>query len=140
VVIEDYIMKLGEVPARETKTFTVSKANGISLSAFVLRYGSAFQSAVRGRQRTFGGGNAGRVEDLPNSSMAASFLSRLSGGQDAMHHFVSPPGLDLSPVVEHGNAVLLAWADDYSPVKTLRQFTPRRTQKNTLWRVAVPVK
>ena len=27
-----------------------------------------------------------------------------------MRHFITPPGLDLSPVAEHGNAVLLAWA------------------------------
>ena len=61
--------------------------------------------------------------------MAASFLSRLSGPQDSMRRFIAPPGLDLSSVVEHGNAVLLAWAGDYSPVKPLRQFTPRRSQK-----------
>ena len=140
VVIEDYIMNLGEIPAREARTFTVSKAKGTRLNDFVGRYGSTFQSAVRGRQRTFGGSESGRVDDLANGTIAASFLSRLSGGQDPMHHFVSPPGLDLSPVVEHGNAVLLAWAGDYSPVKPLRQFTPRRSQKNTLWRVAVPVK
>jgi hypothetical protein len=140
VVIEDYIMTLGDVPARETKTFTVSRAKGMGLSEFVLRYGSTFQSAVRGRQRTFGGTEAGRIDDLPNSSIAASFLSRMSGAQDTARHFIAPPGLDLSPVVEHGNAVLLAWASDYSPVKSLRQFTPKRSQKNTLWRVAVPVK
>jgi hypothetical protein len=71
--------------------------------------------------------------------MAASFLSRFGGPQDSMSRFISPPELDLSVVVEHGNAVLLAWAPDYSPVKPLRQFTPRRSQKNTLWRVSVPV-
>ncbi len=140
VVIDDYIMTLGEVPARETRTFTVSRAKGMGLSEFVLRYGSTFQSAVRGRQRTFGGTEAGRIDDLPNGTMAASFLSHLSGTQDTTRHFITPPGLDMSPVVEHGNAVLLAWAADYSPVKPLRQFTPRRTQKNTLWRVSVPVK
>jgi hypothetical protein len=71
--------------------------------------------------------------------MAASFLSRLGSPQNSMQQFISPPGLDLSAVVEHGNAVLLAWSWDYSPVKPLRQFTPRRSQKNTLWRVAVPL-
>jgi hypothetical protein len=140
VVIDDYIMTLGEVPAREARTFTVSKAKGMRLSEFVLRYGSTFQSAVRGRQRTFGGSEAGRIDDLPNGTMAASFLSRLSEGQDSTRHFITPPGLDLSSVAEHGNAVLLAWAGDYSPVKPLRQFNPRRSSKNTLWRVAVPVK
>jgi hypothetical protein len=139
VVIEDYIMKLGEVPARETRTFTVSKDKGTPLSDFVLRHGASFQGAVQARQRTFGGGESGRIDDLPNGTMVASFLSRLSGPQDSMHHFITPPGLDLSSVAAHGNAVLLAWAEDYSPVKPLRQFTPRRSQKHTLWRVAVPV-
>ena len=67
--------------------------------------------------------------------MAASFLSRLTGTQDSMRHFIAPPGLDLSPVAEHGNAVLLAWAADYAPVKPMRQFSPRRSHRNTLWRV-----
>ena len=140
VVIEDYIMALGQVAAREAKTFMVSKAKGMSLSSFVLRYGATFQSAVRGRQRTFGGSEAGRIDDLPNGTIAASFLSHLNGPQDSMHHFIAPPGLDLTPVVERGNAVVLAWAEDYSPVKPLRQFTPRRDRKHTLWRIAVPVK
>jgi hypothetical protein len=140
VVIEDYIMKLGEVPAREARTFTVSKDKGTLLSDFVSRHGAGFQGAVQARQRTFGGGESGRIDDLPNGAMVASFLSRLSGPQGSMHHFITPPGLDLSSVAEHGNAVMLAWAEDYSPVKPLRQFTPRRSQKHTLWRVAVPVK
>src|ERR1035437_2900618 len=99
-------MTLSEVPAREARTFTVSKAKGMRLSEFVLRYGSTCQSAVRGRQRTFGGTEAGRIDDLPNGTMAASFLSRLSAAQDSTHHFITPPGLDLSSVTEHGNAVL----------------------------------
>ena len=139
IVIEDYIMGLGEVPAREARTFTVSREKGTPLTGFLLQYGAPFQAAVQARQRTFGGGESGRLDDPANASIAASFLSRLGGTQGAMRQFISPPGLDLSAVVEHGNAVLLAWAGDYSPVKTLRQFTPRRTQQNTLWRVAVPV-
>ena len=140
IVIDDYIMELGEVPAREARTFTVSKENGDALDATsCLRHGAGFQGAVQARQRIFGGGDSGHIDDLPNGSMAASFLSRLSSPQNSMRHFISPPGLDLSSVAEHGNAVLLAWAENYSPVKPLRQFTPRRSQKNTLWRVAVPV-
>jgi hypothetical protein len=140
IVIENYIMELaGEVPARQARTFTVSKENGMTLGDFVFQHGRRFQEAVQGRQQTFGGGDSGRLDDLAGGSMAASFLSHLGDPQNAMQYFISPPGLDLSSVVEHGNAVLLAWAGDYSPVKTLRQFTPRRSQKNTLWRVATPV-
>ena len=34
--------------------------------------------------------------------------------------------------MEEGNAVLLAWAEDYAPVKPMRQFKPRRSDRNTL--------
>jgi hypothetical protein len=139
IVIEDYIMALGEVPARETRTFTVSRGNGTPLASFVVRHSALFHSAVQAQRNVFGGGGSERIDDLPNGSIAASFLSRLGGSQDSMSRFISPPGLDLSAVVQHGNAVMLAWAPDYSPVKPLRQFTPRRNQKNTLWRVSVPV-
>jgi len=139
IVIEDYIMKLGELPAQQSRTFTVSREQGKSLGAFVLEHGGNFQGAAQSRQRTFGGDESGRIDDLANGTIAASFLSHLGGSQDSTRHFIAPPGLDLSSVVEHGNAVLLAWAGDYSPVKPLRQFNTRRSQKNTLWRVAVPV-
>jgi hypothetical protein len=140
VVIEGYVMELGEIPAKATKTFTVSKEKGIPLRRFVMNYGSTFQNAVQMRQRTFGGGESWQISDLPNSSAAASFLSQLSGSESAVRNFAQPAGLDLSSIAEHGNAILLAWAADYSPVKPLYQFSPRRGQRNTLWRVAVPLR
>ena len=139
LVIEDRIVALGELPPRATKTFTISPGQGTLLRTFVDQQGAGFQGAVRARHSTFAGGESGRIDDLPNASMAASFLAYLSGPRDSMSRFLAPPGLDLSPVVAHGNAVLLAWAADYSPVKTLRQFSPRRSHQNTLWRVAVTV-
>ena len=139
IVIDGYVMSLGELPANNTKTFTVSKERGTPLREFVARYGAGFQNAVQSRQRTFGGEESGRIDDLPNGTMASSFLSQLGGGPNVARSFIAPPGLDLSSVAEHGNAVLLAWAADYSPVKPLYQFSPRRSHRNTLWRVAVPV-
>jgi hypothetical protein len=139
IVIGDDIMALGELPARATRTFTVTKAQGQPLETFVQQRAAQFLNAVRARQRVFGGSGSGRIDDLANGTMAASFLSRLRGGPDTMSRFIAPPGLDLSSVVEHGNAVLLAWAPGYAPVKPLRQFSPRRSQRNTLWRLAMPV-
>jgi len=139
IVIEDRILTLGELPPRISKTFMVGKDQGTLLRAFVAQQGTGFHGAVRARQRTFAGEESGRIDDLPNATMAASFLSCLSGQQDSMSRFMAPPGLDLSSVAAHGNAVLLAWAADYSPVKTLRRFSTRRSQQNTLWRVAVPI-
>ena len=139
IVIEDRIMTLGELAPRATKTFMVAREQGTLLRTFVAQQGAGFHGAVRARQRTFAGEESGRIDDLAGASVAASFLSYLGGQQDSMSRFIAPPGLDLSSVAAHGNAVLLAWAADYSPVKTLRRFSPRRSQQNTLWRVAVPV-
>jgi hypothetical protein len=54
--------------------------------------------------------------------------------------FISPPGLDVSPFVEHGGAMFFAWAAGSSPVKPINRFSPRRFHQNTLWRVATSVK
>jgi hypothetical protein len=138
-VIQGYVTGLGELPAKTTKTFTVSKEKGIPLRDFVARYATGFQQAVQSRQRTFGGAESGRIDDLPNGTVAASFLSQMGGQHNAGRTFIEPPGLDLSAVAEQGSAVVLAWAGDYSPVKPLYQFSPRRSHRNTLWRLAVPV-
>jgi hypothetical protein len=66
--------------------------------------------------------------------MAVSFISRMDG-----ERFVTPPGLDLAPLLARGNAVLLAWESDFAPVKPMNQFTSRRGRKDTLWRMSVPV-
>ncbi|HOX59612.1 MAG TPA: hypothetical protein P5205_21285 [Candidatus Paceibacterota bacterium] len=139
IVIEDHIMPLGEIPAQKNKTFKIQPQQGKSLAEFVGQQGAAFQSAVSARQRTFGSRGSEHIDDLANGTMAASFLSQMSRTSDSMRHFITPPGLDLSPLAERGNAVLLAWAADYAPVKPMRQFTPRRTLRNTLWRVSLPV-
>jgi hypothetical protein len=140
LVVESYIMSLdGELPPNQTKTFTLSKQRSVQLKEFVSGYGQTFQTAVQSRQHAFGASESGRISDLPHSTVAASFLSQMGVQQNYMGRFVSPPGLDLSPVVEHGGAVLFAWAGDYSPVKPMNQFSPRRTHRDTLWRIAVPV-
>jgi len=70
--------------------------------------------------------------------MAASFITQVTGGQNYGHMgFVVPPGLDLSRVVDQGNAVLLAWMPDHSPVKPMNQFKANRGFQHTLWRVSV---
>jgi len=105
----------------------------------VWQHGSGFQGAIQSRQRAFGQTGQAWIDDLPNGSIAASFLSQLEGAKrNQFNSFLATPGLDLSPVLlRQGGAVFLAWSADYSPVQTLRQFNPKRNQRNTFWRVAV---
>jgi hypothetical protein len=118
---------------------TVSKGQGTVLRDFVWTHGQTFQNEVQSRQHAFGGRESGRLSDLPNGTIAASFLSQMSRQQNYMNNFIAPPGLDLTGTIERGNAVLFAWAADYSPVKPINQFSPRRSHRDTLWRVTVPI-
>jgi len=140
LIIDDWIIPLGEVAGGQTKSLTVKRPDGIALRDFVQRHGQGFQGAVQQRQYAFGESKGGQISDLANASMAASFLKHMGG--DPSHGnmgFVVPPGLDLTRVAEHGNAVLLAWVPDYAPVKPLNQFKPKRSFHHTLWRVPVAV-
>ena len=139
VVVDGYVLTLGDVPANGSKTFNLTNERATPLRTYVNTYGGTFQTAVQARQRTFGGAESGRIDDLANGTMASSFLSQLGGGPGSIRNFITPPGLDLSSVAEHGNAIVLAWAGDYAPTKPLYQFSPRRAHRNTLWRLAVPV-
>jgi hypothetical protein len=137
IVIEVYIMPLGDLTPNQSRTFPVSKGSDKLLRDFVARYSQVFQEAVQSRQRAFGA--SGRIDDLPNTAVAASFVSQMGRTDNYMFRFIAPPGLDLSSAVQHGNAVLFAWARDYSPAKPMSQFSLRRTHRDTLWRFAVPV-
>ncbi len=136
LVLDGRIQSLGELKPNESRTLSVLRDQGTPLGSFVATYGSGFQNVVSSRQQALGASESGQLSDLPNSSVAASFLGQLYRGSYD-NNFVSPPGLDLSGLVEHGNAVVLAWAADYAPIKPMYHFTPKRSQKYTLWRIAV---
>jgi len=141
LVVDDWIIPLaGELAAGQTRTMAFSPRDGFPLRDFVQRNGQEFQRAVQQRQYAFGESKGGQISNLSNATMAASFVTRLSGEAQGYGGFVVPPGLDLSRVVQHGNAVLLAWVPDYTPVKPLNQFKPKRSFHHTLWRVPVQVK
>ena len=54
--------------------------------------------------------------------------------------FVCPEGMDLTPVVERGDAVLLAWDPGHAPGNgSMNRFKTVRSHRDTLLRVAVPV-
>jgi len=140
IAVESYLMTLeGELLPNQTRTFNLSRQKAVRLAEFVSSYGQAFQSAVQSRQRAFGATESGHIIDLPKSTVAASFLSQIAPQQNSMARFVTTPGLDLSSLVEHGSAVVFAWAGDYSPVSPMNRFSPKRTHRDTLWRVAVAV-
>jgi hypothetical protein len=142
--IGDRIFSLGALGAEESKTFPVARGQGRGLQDFMAQQGNGFQQAVMSRQQALGATAKGQIEDRANASVAVSFLSQLgqqtTGPQwNYQSTFIAPPGLDLSPVLDQGGAVLLAWEPDYAPTASIYQFSPRRTHRDTLWRVSLTV-
>jgi hypothetical protein len=119
-----------------------------TLSAFVTQHAAGFQNAINARQRAFGDETQGRIYDATNTVIAASFVGEVDSaspqqnqfGHPQHNRFTTPPGLDLAPLARRGDAFLLAWAPGYSPVKPIHQFNPRRSHRDTLFRLAVEVK
>ncbi len=138
LAVADRMLDVGDVPARQKKTVLLRSTQGAPLADFVWQRGANFPAVVQQRQSAFGGYASGWITDAPNAAMAASFLSELAGRQGGAG-FVTPPGLDLAPLVERGQAVLLAWSADYTPLKAINQFTALRSHRDTLWRVSCPV-
>ena len=136
LILRGQVLELGELPAEKTITLVRAGLSEISLRAFAQKHGANFIGAVNQRQQVFGGNQTGAIEEIPESAMAASFLAELQGTDQTS--FVIPPGLDLSSQVERGDAFLLAWGEDSSPIPPLNLFSARRTHRGTLWRVTVP--
>ena len=138
VILHGQVIELGDLPAEKTTTRARDGLSEMSLKSFVQLHGGNFVDAVNRRQQVFGGNPPGTMEEIPEGAMAASFLAKMQGPEH--RNFVIPPGQDLSAQVERGDAFLLAWAADSSPVPPLNLFSARRTHRDTLWRVTVPAK
>lgn len=137
LMVDGQVFELGTVPAGASRTVKAER-HSTMLAAFVRDHGLQFRNAVNRRGRAFGEG----LMDFPDhvaSSMAACFLSVLDEPAQPYNSFLSPPGLDLSPWIEQGDAVLLAWSTDHAPVPPIHQFTPQRSARHTLWRLTCPV-
>jgi hypothetical protein len=139
LVVGDSVFDVGEIGPKQTREVTRGKG-GDTLTSFVQRHGGNFAGAVNQRQQAFGH-NTERIFDIAQSTMAASFVGYLRPGQQhGYNQFVAPAGMDLTPVVERGYAVLLAWVEDFSATKPINKFNPRRAHKDTLFRVATVIK
>jgi hypothetical protein len=138
LVLDGQVFELGGLPKEQKKTFRFT--SGTPLSTFVQSHGSSFMSAMTQRQQAFGE-NRVWIHDVAHAAMAASLVSYLNPRPDQGYGgaFVSPPGLDLSPLALRGDAILLAWAPNHAPIKPMNKFSARRSSRNTLFRLTTPV-
>lgn len=138
LIIAGRIIDLGELEAGKTRQLTVQDNQGVALGEFVRRTSQGFVDAARSRQQAFGGNTSGRITEVQDSCLALSFLSE---GEKEQKNFelLEPPGLDLAPAMNHGQAIVVGWSANFSPVKGMNLFSPRRSQKDTMWRLSVPL-
>jgi hypothetical protein len=137
IVIENLIFVLGEILGGQSKTFQLNSEQGLEMRDYVSTHSNQLLEAARSRQNAFGNAESGHLNDLPNATIAASFLSQMTRQEVYMGNFVTAPGLDLSLEAERGSAILFAWAENYSPVKPLYQIQPKRAHKNTMFRIPI---
>jgi hypothetical protein len=139
LAMEQQLFPLGEITAGQARSFPVGRDEGIAISNFVQQHGgNQFLRVAQRRQSAFGASKSGRIDNLPEAVLAASFLSQSRPDQN-YNSFIQPPGLDLGQYVERGGAVLLAWSPDERPTPALNQFKPRRSSSSTLWRVPLKI-
>lgn len=140
LALQDRLFEVGNVPAGGSTNVVLDPLRGALLRDFVIRQGAPFQPAAQQRQYAFGNDNA-RWLDLNSTNLTAiSFISQVMPLGVNQRGFVHPPGLDLSTAVERGDAVLLAWVPDHSPAaQPLNRFKTIRSQRNTLFRLVIPV-
>jgi hypothetical protein len=139
LAMEQQLFPLGEITAGQTRSFPIGRDEGIAINNFVQQHGgNQFLRVAQRRQSAFGASKSGRIDNLPEAVLAASFLSQSRPDQN-YNSFIQPPGLDLGQYVERGGAVLLAWSPDERPTPALNQFKPRRSSSSTLWRVPLKI-
>ena len=110
------------------------RISGQPLQPFVQGQVNQFNTAVQQRQQQFGAQEGGHLNDAFASTTAASFLATATTSTDPNQpwnqnnyssRYVTPPGFDLTPLMQRGDAILLAWLPGETLVPTLNQFTPR---------------
>ena len=146
LILDGRIYDLGDIS--RGKTTTLFHSSGTQLQPFVQNQVNQLSAAAQQRQQQFGSGESGRIHDIFTSTMAASFLSVTTPNSDPNQpwnqynyysRFVTPPGFDLTALMQRGDAVLLAWMPGETIVPTLNKFSPRYSRKDTVLRVAVAV-
>jgi hypothetical protein len=136
VVYGGFVYELGILAAGEKKAFPLDPGAGLRLENWVGQHSSRFQTACQERRNPLGDGQSGHLDDLPLNSMVASFSGQFPR-VDNQRTFVAPWGMDLSPLVEQGDAILMAWDANHAYTSPLNQFKPVRLQRNALLRLAV---
>jgi hypothetical protein len=140
LVLEGRVFDLGDLPPGQSKTFALERASGKLLGEWEMMNGQNFANAAQSRNNSFGN-NERPISDLAAGSMAASFLSQMTTPANNWQTFSAPGGLDLGryAVPGAGYGILLAWDPNDTLAAALNRFPVKRSNRNTLLRLVVPL-
>ncbi|MBM3836397.1 MAG: hypothetical protein FJ398_00290 [Verrucomicrobia bacterium] len=136
IVVRSLVFELSTLPPGEKKEFKLEPSKGMALQNFVLQHGGRFQEAINARRSSFGDNQRGQLENPALNASVASFYSYLQP-HPQQRNFVAPPGLDLTPLIQRGDAVLLAFDPNHTFTNPINGFKPPRSQRSTLLRLAI---
>lgn len=144
LVVGERVYLLGGLASgEEARRMLAPQADGTPLADAVGGPVQAAIFAVNQRRQAFGAQESGRISRNLDGVLAASFASsRVNPGPAGAYGsegLLTPPGFDLTPLARRGEAVLLAWAGGSGAAAPIHQFTPRRQQRDTVYRLAVPI-
>jgi len=140
VALQDRLYDVGGLPSGASTNVVLDPNRGVPLRDFVMRQGAGFQAAAQQRQYAFGSDHARWIELNASNLTALSFISQVMATGPGQRGFLYPAGMDLTPAMERGEAVLLAWVPNHSPAaQPMNRFKTVRTQRNTLFRLVIPV-
>jgi hypothetical protein len=137
VVAGQMLFDVEPIQPNAKKIIPLDSAKGVNVRQFVRENGAYFQRAVDMRRNPLGDTAGGRLENRPITAVTASMISYLD--DQPGRAFISPPGLDVTPQVDRGDAVIFAWLPNFSLSEKLNNFQPPRFKQDTMLRLSVAV-
>lgn len=123
----------------ESRTEHLSSNSGQTLRQFVRQEGRDYSKALKSQQRHLG--DTFRIDGSARHSMVFAFISHWE--DPAFRHnrggrgFLFPNGMELSPVEERGEVVVLAYCPDLAMIPWLNEFSAIRKNRGTLLRLVL---
>ena len=140
VVAGGQVRSVPTLDAHATVDIALNGSDGSPLTALIGRHKAEFQNVVTRRQEVFGSSEKSHIDEWPEASLAASFGSQVILENGDARDFVWPPGVDLTPLAQRQDVLVLAWMPDTSLIQPLSQFQPKLGRRATLLRLSVPAR
>lgn len=140
LMIGDKVYDLDGLPQgpSASQTFDLTQTKSVYLRDFLRNHSSNFRPALDSRLRALG--HTYRLNKPFEASSVISMMGSIYKLAGNGQNFIYQSNLDLTRHIESDKAVLLAWSESDLGMQALNTFDPKRTAKNTLIRVVIPLK